>query len=39
MVTGEAIIGVDIEYETVGAGMLMVTISGTAVRLGELASH
>lgn len=30
----DAIIGVDIDYETVGAGMLMVTISGTAVRLG-----
>jgi uncharacterized protein YbjQ (UPF0145 family) len=30
-----AIIGVDLDYETVGAqgGMLMVTVSGTAVRL------
>jgi uncharacterized protein YbjQ (UPF0145 family) len=34
MVTGEAIIGVDIEYETVGAGMPIVMISGTPVRLG-----
>jgi uncharacterized protein YbjQ (UPF0145 family) len=31
----DAIVGVDIDYETVGSGsMLMVTISGTAVRLG-----
>jgi uncharacterized protein YbjQ (UPF0145 family) len=29
----DAIIAVDIDYETVGAGMLMVTLSGTAVRL------
>ena len=30
-----AVIGVDLDYETVGAqgGMLMVTVSGTAVRL------
>jgi uncharacterized protein YbjQ (UPF0145 family) len=30
----DAIIGVDIDYETVGGSMLMVTASGTAVRLG-----
>jgi uncharacterized protein YbjQ (UPF0145 family) len=30
----DAIIGVDLDYETVGQGMLMVTITGTAVRLG-----
>ena len=29
-----AVIGVDIDYETVGGSMLMVTASGTAVRLG-----
>lgn len=28
-----AVIGVDIDYETVGRSMLMVTASGTAVRL------
>ena len=31
---GEAVIGVDIDYETVGGSMLMVTASGTAVKLG-----
>jgi uncharacterized protein YbjQ (UPF0145 family) len=31
----DAVIGVDIDYETVGGGgMLMVTASGTAVKLG-----
>ncbi len=30
----DAIIGVDIDYETVGGSMLMVTVSGTAVKLG-----
>ncbi|MDP8911096.1 MAG: heavy metal-binding domain-containing protein [Actinomycetota bacterium] len=31
----DAVLGVDIDYETVGDGsMLMVTVSGTAVRLG-----
>jgi uncharacterized protein YbjQ (UPF0145 family) len=30
----DAIIGVDIDYETVGGNMLMVTTSGTAVKLG-----
>ena len=31
----DAIVGVDLDYETVGQGsMLMVTASGTAVRLG-----
>ena len=29
----DAVIGVDIDYETVNTGMLMVTASGTAVRL------
>ncbi len=29
----DAIIGVDIDYETVGSSMLMVTTSGTAVKL------
>jgi uncharacterized protein YbjQ (UPF0145 family) len=35
-VGAEAVVGVDIDYETVGQGgsMLMVTASGTAVRLG-----
>ncbi|MGZ9276094.1 MAG: heavy metal-binding domain-containing protein, partial [Candidatus Limnocylindrales bacterium] len=32
----DAVVGVDLDYETVGPGgsMLMVTASGTAVRLG-----
>ncbi|HRE61062.1 MAG TPA: heavy metal-binding domain-containing protein [Micropepsaceae bacterium] len=30
----DAVIGVDLDYETVGNGMLMVSASGTAVRLG-----
>jgi uncharacterized protein YbjQ (UPF0145 family) len=30
----DAVIGVDIDYETVGDSMLMVTASGTAVKLG-----
>ena len=31
----DAVVGIDIDYETVGQGsMLMVTASGTAVRLG-----
>jgi uncharacterized protein YbjQ (UPF0145 family) len=30
----DAIIGVDIDYETVGGSMLMVTVSGTAVKFG-----
>ena len=29
----DAVIGVDIDYETVGGSMLMVTVSGTAVKL------
>lgn len=29
-----AVAGVDIDYETIGGSMLMVTASGTAVRLG-----
>ena len=35
-VGADAVIGIDIDYETVGQGgsMLMVTASGTAVRLG-----
>jgi len=28
------VIGVDIDYETVGSNMLMVSASGTAVKLG-----
>jgi uncharacterized protein YbjQ (UPF0145 family) len=31
---GEAVVGVDIDYETVSGSMLMVTASGTAVKLG-----
>ena len=32
----DAIVGIDLDYETVGNGsMLMVSASGTAVRLGE----
>jgi uncharacterized protein YbjQ (UPF0145 family) len=32
----DAVVGIDLDYETVGQGgsMLMVTVSGTAVRLG-----
>ena len=31
----DAVVGIDLDYETVGEGsMLMVTVSGTAVRLG-----
>ena len=30
----DAVIGVDIDYETVGNNMMMVSASGTAVRLG-----
>jgi len=30
---GDAIIGVDIDYETVAQSMLMVTVSGTCVKL------
>jgi uncharacterized protein YbjQ (UPF0145 family) len=31
----DAVVGIDLDYETVGNGsMLMVTASGTAVRLG-----
>ena len=29
-----AVVGVDIDYETVGNNMMMVSISGTAVRIG-----
>lgn len=33
----DAVVGVDLDYETLGAdnGMMMVTASGTAVKLGE----
>ena len=33
---GNAVIGIDIDYEVVGekGGMLMVSVSGTAVRVG-----
>ncbi len=36
----DAVVGVDLDYETIGANgsMLMVTASGTAVRLGPLSS-
>jgi uncharacterized protein YbjQ (UPF0145 family) len=36
IVTGEAIVGANIDYEVLGSnnGMLMVSISGTAVKLG-----
>ena len=30
----DAVVGVDIDYETVGNNMLMVSASGTAVKLG-----
>ena len=30
----DAVIGVDLDYETVGSSMLMVSASGTAVKLG-----
>lgn len=30
----DAIVGVDIDYESVNSGMLMITASGTAVKLG-----
>lgn len=30
----DAVVGVDIDYEVIGQSMLMVTTSGTAVRLG-----
>ena len=30
---GNAVIGVDLDYETVGNSMLMVSVSGTAVRV------
>jgi len=30
----DAVVGVDIDYESVGEGMLMVSASGTAVKLG-----
>jgi uncharacterized protein YbjQ (UPF0145 family) len=30
----DAVVGVDIDYETVGNGMMMVSASGTAVRVG-----
>lgn len=32
----DAVVGIDVDYEVLGAnnGMLMVTVSGTAVRLG-----
>ena len=30
----DALIGVDVDYETVGNNMLMISVSGTAVKLG-----
>lgn len=37
----DAVVGVDLDYETIGANgsMLMVTASGTAVRLGVISGH
>lgn len=32
-VGGNAVVGVDLDYETVREGMLMVTVSGTAVKV------
>lgn len=32
---GNAVIGVDLDYETIGQSMLMVSASGTAVEVGE----
>jgi len=31
---GDAVVGVDLDYEVIREGMLMVAVSGTAVRLG-----
>lgn len=31
---GQAIVGVDLDYEVIRDGMLMVAISGTAVKIG-----
>jgi len=31
---GNAIVGVDLDYEVIRQGMLMVSVSGTAVRIG-----
>ena len=31
-----AIIGIDIDYETIGGSMLMVAVSGTAVTASEI---
>jgi uncharacterized protein YbjQ (UPF0145 family) len=30
----DAVVGVDLDYESVGDSMLMVSVNGTAVRLG-----
>lgn len=32
---GEAVVGVDLDYEVIHSGMLMVSVSGTAVILGR----
>jgi uncharacterized protein YbjQ (UPF0145 family) len=32
--SGDAVVGVDLDYEVIREGMLMVAVSGTAVRLG-----
>jgi len=34
IVSGDAIVGVDLDYEVVGDSMLMVSCNGTAVKLG-----
>ena len=31
---GDAVVGVDLDYEVIRDGMLMVAVSGTAVKLG-----
>ena len=31
----DAVVGVDIDYETVGNGMMMVSASGTAVKIAR----
>ncbi len=34
-IDADAIVGIDIDYETVGQNMLMVSVSGTAVKLAH----
>ena len=35
----DAVVGVDVDYESVGSNMLMVSASGTAVKLGPVTGH